>query len=73
MAREGSSVLYGQPLEGLVVVKITRAKQKQAKELMDRICDNTNLIARASKDSNENVAKKRPGKSNRNHNIKTNR
>lgn len=37
MAPEGSAVLYGQPLEGLVVVKITRAKQKQAKDLMDRI------------------------------------
>lgn len=37
MAPEGSAVLYGQPLEGLVVVKITPAKQKQAKDLMDRI------------------------------------
>lgn len=37
MAPEGSAVLYGQPLEGLVVVKITRAKQRQAKDLMDRI------------------------------------
>jgi uncharacterized protein (UPF0218 family) len=36
-APEGSVVLYGQPLEGLVVVKITPAKQKQAKDLMDRI------------------------------------
>jgi uncharacterized protein (UPF0218 family) len=34
---EGSVVLYGQPLEGLVVVRITPAKQKQAKDLMDRI------------------------------------
>lgn len=37
MAPEGSTVLYGQPLEGLVVVKITPAKRKQAKDLMDRI------------------------------------
>jgi uncharacterized protein (UPF0218 family) len=37
MAQECSAVLYGQPLEGLVVVKITSAKQKQAKDLMDRI------------------------------------
>jgi GTP-dependent dephospho-CoA kinase len=37
MAPEGSAVLYGQPLEGLVVVKITPAKRKQAKDLMDRI------------------------------------
>lgn len=47
MAPEGSAVLYGQPLEGMVVVKITTAKQKQAKDLMDRICDNTNLLNRA--------------------------
>jgi uncharacterized protein (UPF0218 family) len=44
MALEGSAVLYGQPLEGLVVVKITLAKQKQAKDLMERICDNANLL-----------------------------
>jgi uncharacterized protein (UPF0218 family) len=37
MSPEGSTVLYGQPLEGLVVVKITPAKQRQAKDLMDRI------------------------------------
>jgi hypothetical protein len=37
MAPVGSAVLYGQPLEGLVVVRITQAKQKQAKDLMDRI------------------------------------
>lgn len=37
MAPEGSVVLYGQPLEGLVVVEITPSKQKQAKDLMDRI------------------------------------
>lgn len=33
----GSVVLYGQPLEGLVVVNITKSKQKEAKDLMDRI------------------------------------
>ncbi|MEW6605595.1 MAG: GTP-dependent dephospho-CoA kinase family protein [Thermoproteota archaeon] len=37
MSPVGSVVLYGQPLEGLVVVKITATKQKQAKDLMDRI------------------------------------
>jgi GTP-dependent dephospho-CoA kinase len=36
----GSVVLYGQPLEGLVVVKITVSKQKEAKALMDRIMRN---------------------------------
>jgi len=33
----GSTVLYGQPLQGLVVVKITHARRKKAKDLMDRI------------------------------------
>jgi hypothetical protein len=37
LAPEGSAILYGQPLEGLVVVRITPAKQNQAKDLMDRI------------------------------------
>lgn len=37
MASEGSVVLYGQPLEGMVAVKITVAKRRQAKDLMDRI------------------------------------
>lgn len=37
MAPEGSVVLYGQPLEGLVAVKITPAKQRQARDLMDKI------------------------------------
>ena len=37
MSPLGSAVLYGQPLEGMVVVKITIAKQRQAKDLMDRI------------------------------------
>jgi hypothetical protein len=37
MAPDGAVVLYGQPLEGLVVVKITAAKRKEAKDLMERI------------------------------------
>lgn len=37
MAPEGSVVLYGQPLEGMVVVEITIAKQRQAKDLMDKL------------------------------------
>jgi GTP-dependent dephospho-CoA kinase len=44
MAPRGSAVLYGQPLEGLVIVKLTKQKQKQAKDLMDRIWDNNNLL-----------------------------
>jgi uncharacterized protein (UPF0218 family) len=41
MAPEGSAVMYGQPLEGLVVVEITPGKQKRARDLMDRIEKNT--------------------------------
>lgn len=37
---EGSVVLYGQPLEGLVVVRMTPAKQKEARALMGKIADN---------------------------------
>jgi uncharacterized protein (UPF0218 family) len=37
MAPKGSVVLYGQPLEGIVLVNITEEKQNQAKELMNRI------------------------------------
>jgi uncharacterized protein (UPF0218 family) len=37
MLPEGSVVLYGQPLEGLVVVNITESKKAEAKDLMDRI------------------------------------
>jgi hypothetical protein len=37
MAPLDSVVMYGQPLEGLVLVKVTAAKRKQAKDLMDRI------------------------------------
>jgi GTP-dependent dephospho-CoA kinase len=40
----GSVVLYGQPLEGLVVVKITRSKQEEAKALMDTIVNKTSSI-----------------------------
>jgi uncharacterized protein (UPF0218 family) len=38
MAPKGSTVLYGQPLEGIVLVNITEEKQNQAKDLMDKIC-----------------------------------
>ena len=44
MAPKGSAVLYGQPLEGLVIVKITEEKEKQAKDLIDKICDNPDLL-----------------------------
>lgn len=37
MLPEGSVLLYGQPLEGLVVVNITASKKAEAKDLMDRI------------------------------------
>lgn len=37
MAPKGSAVLYGQPLEGIVLVNITEEKQNQAKDLMDKI------------------------------------
>jgi len=39
MAPHGSAVLYGQPLEGLVVVRIDPGKQEQAKTLLSRIFD----------------------------------
>ncbi len=38
MAPKGSAVLYGQPLEGIVLVNITEEKQNHAKDLMNRIC-----------------------------------
>jgi uncharacterized protein (UPF0218 family) len=38
MAPKGSAVLYGQPLEGIVLVNITEEKQNQAKDLINRIC-----------------------------------
>ena len=44
MAPNGSVVLYGQPQEGLVVVKITKNKQIQARDLMIRICENDDLL-----------------------------
>ncbi len=37
MAPKGSIVLYGQPLEGIVLVNITEEKQNEAKELMNKI------------------------------------
>jgi GTP-dependent dephospho-CoA kinase len=37
IAPKGSAVLYGQPLEGIVLVYITEEKQNQAKDLMDKI------------------------------------
>ena len=37
MAPKGSVVLYGQPLEGIVLVNITEEKQNEAKELMNKI------------------------------------
>jgi len=37
MAPTGSVVLYGQPLEGIVIVNITEEKKAQAKQLMNRI------------------------------------
>jgi hypothetical protein len=66
MAPQGSAVLYGQPLEGLVIVMITEEKQKQAKDLMDRICGNDNLLDsiehfnRQQKISREQAVKDRP-------------
>ena len=43
MAPKGSAVLYGQPLEGIVLVYITEEKQNQAKELMNKISSNSNF------------------------------
>ena len=40
MAPKGSVVLYGQPLEGIVLVNITEEKQNQAKDLMNKIFGN---------------------------------
>ncbi|MEO9294197.1 MAG: GTP-dependent dephospho-CoA kinase family protein [Nitrososphaera sp.] len=37
MAPDGAAVLYGQPLEGLVIVRITPAKREEAKILMQEI------------------------------------
>jgi uncharacterized protein (UPF0218 family) len=37
MAPKGSAVLYGQPLEGIVIVIITEEKQSQAKNMMNKI------------------------------------
>jgi GTP-dependent dephospho-CoA kinase len=40
MSPKGSVVLYGQPLEGIVLVKITEEKQNQANGLMVKIFGN---------------------------------
>lgn len=40
MAPKGSVVLYGQPLEGIVLVKITEEKQNQANDLIVKIFGN---------------------------------
>jgi hypothetical protein len=37
IAPEKAVVLYGQPLEGMVVVNVTREMQTKAKNLMDRV------------------------------------
>jgi uncharacterized protein (UPF0218 family) len=37
LAPRGSAVLYGQPLEGIVLVYITEEKQNQAKDLMEKV------------------------------------
>jgi GTP-dependent dephospho-CoA kinase len=37
MAPKGSTVLYGQPLKGIVLVNITEEKQNQAEDIMHRI------------------------------------
>ena len=37
LAPKGSTVLYGQPLEGIVLVNITEEKRKQAKDLMNKL------------------------------------
>jgi uncharacterized protein (UPF0218 family) len=36
MAPKGSAVLYGQPLQGIVLVNITDEKKNQAKDIMDK-------------------------------------
>jgi hypothetical protein len=39
MAPEGSAVLYGQPDEGVVLVKITSDKKEQMEDLLTAILD----------------------------------
>ncbi|MDQ3882644.1 MAG: GTP-dependent dephospho-CoA kinase family protein [Thermoproteota archaeon] len=36
MAPKGSAVLYGQPLQGIVLVNVTDEKKNQAKDIMDK-------------------------------------
>lgn len=45
LAPKGSAVLYGQPLEGVVVVYITEEKQNQAKDLMNKICRDSRSVS----------------------------
>ncbi len=45
LAPKGSAVLYGQPLEGVVVVYITEEKQNQAKDLMDKISSDSKSVS----------------------------
>lgn len=37
MSPDGAIVLYGQPLEGIVIIKVTETMRKKAKSLMDSI------------------------------------
>lgn len=58
MSQAGSVILYGQPLEGMVVVKITAIKQKQAKDLIERLfADLISLITEESEGSNGTLKK----------------
>jgi uncharacterized protein (UPF0218 family) len=43
MAPEGSAVLYGQPDEGVVLVKITSDKKEQMEDLLTAILDGQNF------------------------------
>lgn len=45
LAPEGSAVLYGQPLEGVVIVYITEEKRNQARDLMDKISSDTSPVS----------------------------
>ena len=51
MAPEGSVVLYGQPLKGMVIVKITEEKKGQARDLLYRICANPDDLQKATEQS----------------------
>jgi hypothetical protein len=47
MAPEGSAVLYGQPDEGVVLVKITSDKKEQMEDLLTAILDEQNFCNQA--------------------------